>query len=96
MPEQVRGAGQMQLLDASTVKCGCAGMITALTPQPIGVPAGIPVLRMFAVSLSGKNDSTLLVGTPSGETLCNDDAVGQDALIEIKIPAPGMYSCACA
>lgn len=92
IPDVARGPGKVQLVDASTVKAGCAGMITALTPQPVWVSAGVPLLRLFAASLSGEHDSTLLIGTPAGEILCSDDDAGKDALIELKKPAPGMYS----
>ncbi|MCW5696104.1 MAG: hypothetical protein KIS96_05120 [Bauldia sp.] len=67
----------------------CYGYVTAAPTYRLFYTAGSFPLFIFA---EAANDLTLVVNTPSGEWLCDDDSgVGLDPLISIDAPLSGQY-----
>jgi heat shock protein HslJ len=80
-------------VDATTLGPGCSGTIPS-RPDVVfdwQEQIGIDQLRVFFLSVG---DPTMVLVTPSGEVLCNDDfnPLMLDPYIEIKDPQPGRYA----
>lgn len=82
----VLAAGGVQ--DASSVDPACYGNIAAQPDFVLNYTAGDWPLRVFVTS---DTDTTLLMRTPSGEVLCNDDADGLNPAIALQSPQSGLY-----
>jgi serine protease Do len=68
---------------------GCLGFAASNPDYRIEWSGSAPLLRIFFVS---DDDTTLIVGTPSGEFVCNDDFNGLDPLVDIPNPSAGTYN----
>lgn len=80
-------------VDATTLGEACTGTIPSRPDVVFNWPGyeGVDRLRVFFMSTG---DPTLLLVTPSGEVLCNDDfnPLMLDPYIEIQDPEPGRYA----
>ena len=80
-------------VDATVLGPGCSGTIPSRPDLVFNWPGyeGIDQLRVFFLSLG---DPTMVLVTPSGEALCNDDLnpLMLDPYIEINDPQPGRYA----
>ena len=83
----VNGGGEV---DASLLGQDCKGFINRNPVATVNWTGDTDLLRAFFYSDS---DSTLVVLTPDGKLVCNDNANEQllDPVVEIKDPAPGKY-----
>ena len=83
----VNGGGEV---DASLLSPDCKGYINRNPVATINWTGDTDLLRAFFYSDS---DSTLVVLTPDGKLICNDNANEQllDPVLDIKDPAPGKY-----
>ena len=69
---------------------GCTGYINAAAPDvDLNYQAGRERLFIYA---SSNTDTTLVVNTPDGRWLCNDDFIGVDGGVEITNPQSGNYN----
>ena len=84
----LQGGGSV---DASTLSEGCSGFITASPAVTVDYQGAASRLRAFFYS---DGDTTLVVQTPDGAYLCNDNTsrVVLDASVEIAEPVHGLYS----
>lgn len=78
-------------VDASTVAEHCSGYVTEEPAVTVNYQGEADLLRAFFLS---DGDTTLVVQTPEGDFLCNDDTTSQllDATIAITAPVTGTYS----
>lgn len=78
-------------VDASTVAEQCSGWVAEAPAVTVNYQGEADLLRAFFVS---DGDTTLVVQTPDGDFLCNDDAypVLLDPSVEITQPVQGVYS----
>lgn len=76
------------IIDASTVSPACNGYIATQPDFTLAYTASSEPLRTFVDSNA---DTTLLIRTPSGEVLCNDDFDGLNPGIIIETPTSGTY-----
>ncbi len=68
---------------------GCSGMYDLTRPElNLRVEGNARPLRLYARSSS---DTVLMVRTPSGEWLCNDDSDGTNPSLSLEPAAPGIY-----
>ena len=83
----VNGGG---LVDASTLGAGCAGYIAVAPTVAVNWLGGAEFVEAFFYS---DFDPVLVIQTPSGDFLCNDDAndVLLDPVIEMQAPPTGLY-----
>jgi len=83
----VNGGGEV---DASLLGPDCKGFINRNPVVTVNWTGDADLLRAFFYSDS---DSTLVVLTPDGKLVCNDNANEQllDPVVEIKDPVPGKY-----
>lgn len=83
----VNGGGEV---DASLLSQDCRGFINRNPVVTVHWTGAADLVRAFFYSDS---DATLVVLTPDGELVCNDNANGQllDPVLEIKDPTPGTY-----
>jgi hypothetical protein len=84
----VNGGGDV---DASTLSEECSGYINADPTVTLNWTGEAEMLEAFFYS---DHDPVLVIETPDGEYLCNDDAHALllDPVVEIDEPAPGQYS----
>jgi hypothetical protein len=77
-------------VDASLLRPDCAGFINRYPVVSVNWTGTAPFVEAFFLSDS---DTTMLVVTPDGKTLCNDDANEDllDPVIEIENPVSGRY-----
>ena len=78
-------------VDASTVAEQCSGWVAEAPAVTVNYQGEADLLRAFFVS---DGDTTLVVQTPDGDFLCNDDAypVLLDPSVEISKPVQGVYN----
>ncbi len=78
-------------VDASTVDEQCSGYVTEAPAVTLNYQGEADLLRAFFLSDGG---TTLVVQTPDGDFLCNDDTHAQllDPTISINSPVTGTYS----
>ncbi len=83
----VNGGGEV---DASLLGPDCKGFINRNPVATVNWTGAAEMLRAFFYSDS---DSTLVVLTPDGKLVCNDNANEQllDPVLDIKNPVPGKY-----
>lgn len=83
----VNGGGQV---DASVIADECSGFINVSPVVTLNWTGEAERLSAFFVSDS---DSTLVVATPDGQILCNDDAAEHllDPYLSLENPAAGVY-----
>lgn len=83
----VNGGGEV---DASILGEACSGFINTSPVVTVNWTGEAELVKAFFVSDS---DSTLVVLTPDGQVLCNDDAGENllDPLVELASPAVGQY-----
>lgn len=74
-------------IDATTVASGCNGWIARVPDHILNAAGSFPNLRILVHSTQ---DTTLVVRTPTGSFLCNDDAEGLNPEISGPVPA-GQY-----
>lgn len=74
--------------EASTMNAACAGTVSENPDVTLNVTADIPTLRVMVKSTV---DVTLMVRTPSGEYLCNDDFEDYNPAVTAPFPA-GEYA----
>jgi hypothetical protein len=82
-------------VDVSTLNLGndCAGYVTSQPDLLLHWSGGASAtfLRIFFVTDDG-SDTTLIVNTPGGDWLCNDDSsYGLDPVVDIDYADPGSY-----
>lgn len=87
-----RSGGQ---IDASTMGGNCRGWISANPDHILHVNGRIGWLRIFAEAMGGgrgrhDNDTTLVIQTPNGRMMCDDDTYGLNPAIEGRFHA-GTY-----
>ncbi len=75
-------------LDASTIDPACYGSIASEPDFVLNYTAGDWPLRIFVTSDA---DTTLLMRTPGGDVLCNDDADGLNPSLALQNPESGRY-----
>ncbi len=84
------GVQQANLLDPS-----CVGNVPIAPQHTVTVGAAIPLLRVL-VNAGTSADTTLVVRTPSGSYICNDDSGdpgnGLNPAVDIPNAAPGEYA----
>lgn len=89
----IGGSSRSDALRAATVDPACSGMISARPDVVLdwSEDQSVASLRIFLLSLG---DPTLLVVTPEGEVLCNDDysPLMADPFITLDAPTPGRYA----
>lgn len=95
-PDPITTSGQAGgRMAASTLAptSGCAGDIPEMPQHIVHLEAALPLLRVL---VNGSDDTTLVVRTPSGQFLCNDDSGdpqnGLNPVVEISGAAPGDYA----
>lgn len=78
-------------VDASTVSDQCSGYVAEAPAVTVDYQGEADLLRAFFLS---NGDTTLVVQTPDGDFLCNDDthALLLDPSIVITAPVQGVYS----
>ena len=78
-------------VDVTTLGLGvdCRGFVANNPDYQIEWSGSEELLRVFFAS---DGDTTLVVATPSGEFVCNDDFDGLDPLVDIEDPEEGTYS----
>lgn len=77
-------------IDADRLGGDCAGEISDAPGMRVNYGAGGDILRFIATS---DTDTSLVVRTPDGEWLCNDDAMGGlNPIISLTSPAEGEYN----
>jgi hypothetical protein len=75
--------------DAATVNSACSGMVGSAPDVDLYFTAGNLPLYVFADSA---DDTTLLINTPNGDWICDDDsALGLNPGVVFKAPASGLY-----
>jgi len=75
-------------IDAATIGGACNGFVTAEPTYRLTYAAASWPLILSAVS---EADLTIVVRTPDGEFLCNDDTNGANPAVRIEQPAAGAY-----
>ncbi len=75
-------------VDASTLNPDCVGNVDSTPDHALELAAPMPGLRIFAAS---ERDITLVVQTPDGNYLCNDDFDGTNPLVTAESFAAGTY-----
>jgi serine protease Do len=78
-------------VDASTLNLGedCQGFVTSTPDYHVDLTGEVSRLRIFFV---GEGDATLVVSTPDGTWLCNDDASGTvNPMVEVTNAPAGPY-----
>ena len=78
-------------VDASTLNLGsdCQGFVTDTPDYHVDLADAASRLRIFFV---GEGDATLIVSTPDGEWVCNDDASGtNNPMVELTDAPAGPY-----
>jgi hypothetical protein len=89
---EVTESGQIPLFDVRTNNVYCTGFVEILPTAVFNLTGESELLEVYA---EGDHDSSLLVFTPSGEIICNDDALsGGENLnpqITIETPELGRY-----
>lgn len=86
-PATVRGQSGGGV-DASTVSSGCVGWIARNPDHVVDLEGRFGFLRVFVQS---GTDTTLVVRTPSGRFLCDDDTYGRQPALEQGSWEPGRY-----
>jgi len=76
------------VVDAGTVDPGCWGNIASEPDFVLNYTSGDWPLRVF---VNSDADTTLLVRTPTGEVLCNDDTDGLNPAVSMTDPSSGRY-----
>jgi len=77
-------------LDASTVHSNCRGWINPGMPDvAMDLSAPTAPINIYAIS---DDDTTLVVRTPAGSWLCDDDSHGLNPLVRLGKPSPGRYA----
>lgn len=81
------------LVDASYLGGGCYGFASPSPDLKINYTAGAyPTLRFYFVSDTAGADTVLIINTPGGSYLCNDDSWGTfDPTLDFNSPAGGRY-----
>ncbi|MCS6797551.1 MAG: hypothetical protein NZ898_03295 [Myxococcota bacterium] len=74
--------------DAAQLGGGCRGWVAARPDHVVTLRSGFNFLRMY---VSSQADTTLVVRTPDGRWLCNDDTFGTNPSIESPSWGPGRY-----
>jgi len=77
------------ITNASSLDANCHGQIPIVPQHVLNVTAAIPNLTLL-VHAPEPADTTLVVRTPTGTYLCNDDTTGYDPAISGAF-APGTY-----
>lgn len=87
----VPGPGNLTPVDALYLAQGCEGWITASPDVVVELASDQDELRLFTV---GGGDPTLVVVTPGGEIICNDDVVDElfNPLVLIDDAKAGRYA----
>lgn len=75
-------------IDAGTIDGMCNGFIASEPDFELNYTSGDWPLRIYVTS---DNDTTLLMRTPSGEIMCNDDFDGLNPSLSLSTPASGIY-----
>ncbi len=78
-------------VDASTVSAGCVGNIFYVPDVEIELTESVPTLRAYFTAMHAGDDTTMVVQKPDGTFVCNDDAAGDNPMVEIQAPATGTY-----
>lgn len=77
-------------VQASSVKSGCEGLVSAAPDLQVNYRAGSSDLTF---KLTASEDTTLLISSPNGRWFCDDDSGGDlDPLITISSPSSGRYN----
>ncbi len=77
-------------IDADRLGSDCAGEIADAPGMRLNYGTGGDLLRIIATS---DTDTSLVVRTPDGEWLCNDDAMGGlNPILSLNSPASGEYN----
>jgi len=77
-------------IDADDLGRDCAGDISDAPSLRLRYGSGGDTLRIIATS---NTDTSLVIQTPAGDWLCNDDAMGGlDPIISLSSPAAGDYA----
>jgi hypothetical protein len=88
----VSGAAEGSQVDVSLLnpdgEFNCRGYATISPDFSINWTGGGDLLRIF---FAAEGDATLIVRTPDGSFVCNDDFDGLDPLVDIASPAAGEY-----
>jgi serine protease Do len=90
--------GPISIWETPIYEFGCAGYVTEAPTFRVNFSGSASRLRFFFMA-EGQNDTTLLIQTPSGDWLCNDDSGYQDStgypyhpMVDISHPAAGIYN----
>jgi hypothetical protein len=75
-------------IDAGTVDGVCNGFIASEPDFELNYTSGDWPLRIYVTSDA---DTTLLMRTPSGEIMCNDDFDGLNPSLSLSAPSSGIY-----
>ncbi|MFY0636420.1 hypothetical protein [Maricaulis maris] len=77
-------------IEADDLGRDCAGEIADAPSLRLHYGSGGDMLRVFAMS---NTDTSLVIQTPSGDWLCNDDAMGGlDPILSLSSPQEGEYN----
>ncbi len=90
--QDVTARGEMGAYELPIGDTFCNGYISEKADLVFSVPETEKDLKVY---FEGNGDTSLIVGTPDGQFLCNDDALrgdNENPLVLIKSPQPGQYS----
>jgi hypothetical protein len=76
-------------VDASGTSESCEGFVTRAPDVRMNWTGSTAALQ---VSFTSEDDTTLVIGTPSGEFLCNNDSNGTNPAVSIPSPVDGVYN----
>lgn len=79
-------------IDARTagLPVGCSGWVNANPDMTFSLTGFDSYLKVFMTATDG-SDTTMIVRTPNGAWLCNDDDEGRNPAVELNGAQPGMY-----
>ena len=84
---ELRAGGPVEA--SSGANRSCRGFVTAAPDYEVQYTAG--EMDLFISAYADGNDPTLVVNTPSGEWVCNDDQIGLNPGIAFENPESGVY-----
>ncbi len=78
-------------INAASANSGCNGFVTANPDAIIRWRGQSEFLRLAFRPNEAGQDTTLVVRTPGGQYICNDDTVGLNPVVDLNNPAAGAY-----
>ncbi len=72
---------------------GCTGFATSAPDFSVNYTSGaFPTLRFYFIATDSAKDTTMIINTPGGGWVCNDDSPATlNPMIDFSSPATGRY-----